>query len=232
MTAARVLGCLDRSAEVTLSDGGDEPEAVLQNLRHNVSFNFEGTTTKATMAAGNCLSVRVSVEPLDWRDFVVEPRSLEPIPAARHYTVVLGSDLAYERGQAALLHAAVAAHLAFPRGGDSDGAEAPRPTFHLMLAVRPTHKVEMTEVEAHFPPAGSPLPPAATVVGAKVELHRVSPAGQVFRLVTVERRELVASDGYEVRYGRRTERANQGQGRYELRRIEWELVVSGRAESP
>lgn len=231
MTAARVLGCLDRSAEVTLSDGGDEPEAVLQNLRHNVSVNFEGTTTTTIKAAGSSPSVRVSVEPLDWRDYVVEPRSLEPIPAARHYTVVLGSDLAYERGQAALLHAAVAAHLAFPRD-DSDGAGAPRPTFHLMLAVRPTHKVEMTEVEAHFPPAGSSLPPAATVVGAQVELHRVSPAGQVFRLVTVERRELVASDGYEVRYGRRTERANQGQGRYELRRIEWELVVSGRAESP
>ncbi|GAA5984526.1 hypothetical protein JCM10908_003384 [Rhodotorula pacifica] len=234
MAAAKVLDALKRKAEITLSDGGDEPEAVLQNLRHNVAANFSGSRGLS--------SIDVRVQALDWRDFVPAGEKITESPAAAahiaptsRYDIIFGSDLAYERGQATLLHAAVAAHLAFPSSSStpesagltpSDGACA-SPTFHLMLPLRPTHKIEMDEVEALFPPAAQPgslltepIPPP---------LVRQTPDGKLFRLVTFTREQFLGPDGFGagspgVRGGSARRRGKDGQISYELRRIGWEEV--------
>lgn len=209
---------------MVVSDGGDEPEAVLDNLRYNVAENF------ADSPCGNAVSVRV--EKLDWRDFVPLPTRAgcpphgvpTSLPTPR-YDVILGSDLAYERGQATLLHAAVAAHLAFPEENRhasvtvASRASAP-PAFHLVLPLRPTHKVEMQEIESCFPQVG----PTALDPISDPALVRVGTDGRAYRLSTAARREIVAPDGFDCSHGRRLARPDAGEMTYEIRRIQWVVV--------
>lgn len=221
MTAAKVLEALGRRGEATLSDGGDEPDAVLANLRYNVATNFPPPSAPTSMR------VDVGVRALDWRDCVVRvapnggrlssSREETTIDRTTRYHIIFGSDLAYERGQATLLHAAVVAHLEFPTRDQSDV-----PTFHLMLPLRPTHRTEMEEVESLFPPAqSSPAHPTA----------RCSSDGEQdsFRLVTLSRERFVAPSGFDAagsrgRGPRRAQQSNVDVTTYELRRIVWEAV--------
>ncbi|KAG0663233.1 hypothetical protein C6P46_002823 [Rhodotorula mucilaginosa] len=233
MTAAKVLEALGRRGEATLSDGGDEPDAVLENLRYNVAANFP---PKSAHSSGN---VEVGVRALDWRDFVrvtpndgsalsSSPENTTSDQTTTRYHTILGSDLAYERGQATLLHAAVAAHLEFPTRTNDKAGHSDVPTFHLMLPLRPTHRIEMEEVESLFPPAGGSSHPVAGDHFAR----RPSDGEQFsFRLVTLSRERFAASTGFGGAGSRGGGARNaQQQGgdvtTYELRRIVWEAVDS------
>lgn len=235
MAAARVLEARlphgpSTRAEVTLSDGGDEPEAVLANLRHNVAVNFSSRIDASD-------TVRVGVRELDWRDFVGPADVAPSLPRRHRYHIILGSDLAYERGQATLLHAAVAAHLEYP-----SAVATAVPTFHLMLPLRPTHQIEIDEVEAVFPPAqlSSSRPPALAAADQSDLVRRAGhgtecPVEVKFRLVTAARERFVAPDGFgagspNLPRGGAAARGNlaglQGAAMtYELRRIVWESAV-------
>lgn len=224
LTAARTLGATGRNATVVVSDGGDEPEAVLDNLRYNVAENF------ADSPGGDAVGVRV--QELDWRDFVplpiragVAPHGAPTSLSTPRYDVILGSDLAYERGQATLLHAAVAAHLAFPEENRPPSVTvasraSARPACHLVLPLRPTHKVEMQEIESCFPQVG----PTALDPISDPALVRFGPDGRAYRLSTAARREIVAPDGFDSSHGRRLARPGAGEMTYEIRRIQWAIV--------
>ncbi|GAA5876781.1 hypothetical protein JCM3774_003472 [Rhodotorula dairenensis] len=225
MAAAKVLKALlphgqARGAEVILSDGGDEPDAVLENLRYNVSANFSSPVDAST-------TVDVGVQELDWRDFLArsnDSASGLALAAPPRYHIIFGSDLAYERGQATLLHAAVAAHLEFP-----SSCATTVPTFHLMLPLRPTHRIEMDEVESVFPPAQQLTGPAAPLRPDLVRRADTDSSSAYFRLVTVVRERFVAPDGFGANFPAGVARGNAADRRaaemtYELRRIVWEAV--------
>lgn len=237
MTAAKVLEALGRRGEATLSDGGDEPDAVLENLRYNVAANFPPQSAHTSTPR-----VKVGVRALDWRDFVrIAPPNDGSLSSSREeittfdrttrYHVIFGSDLAYERGQATLLHAAVAAHLELPTRKNDNADQSGVPTFYLMLPLRQTHQIEMEEVESLFPPAAQTSSRPAAAVS---HLARRSPDGEhfSFRLVTLSRERFVAPTGFGSA-GSRGRGARQAQQQssvdvttYELRRIVWEAVDS------
>ncbi|GAA5920991.1 hypothetical protein JCM3775_004038 [Rhodotorula graminis] len=221
LAAAAVLSRLGvgarGGAEVVLSDGGDEPQAVLDNLRGNVDAN--------AAAIGD--GVHVRVERLDWGDYV--PRGNGPAPleqvspassAAERFEILLGTDLVYERGQASLLHAAAAGLLRFPSPSSSSSTTS-RPTFWLALPIRPTHADETAEVAELFPSRFS-----AAVATPAAQLRRTDPeTGKTYRLVAVEREELLGPSGF-VSSGRtgRGGAAAMGELRYCVLRIEWDEV--------
>ncbi|BGP51096.1 hypothetical protein JCM10450v2_007025 [Rhodotorula kratochvilovae] len=194
-----------QGAEVILSDGGAEPDAVLANLRDNVAAN-------ASAAKG----IRVAVERLDWGDYL-------PGAAAQRrdggedarFDVLFGADLAYERGQAALLHAAVAGLLRLPSPDASVGAGAAQPAFWLALPLRPTHGIEMAEVAAHFPPPAAP--PAMRLA------RRDGVSGRAYRLVEREREEILGPSGFGGRAVRGRVSA-EGEMRYVVMKVGWEEV--------
>ena len=218
LTAAAVLSRLGvgarRGAEVVLSDGGDEPQAVLDNLRENVAAN------EGAIIGG----VSVRVERLDWRDYVLPLEEGSSAPdAEERFDVLLGTDLVYERGQATLLHAATAGLLRFPSSASTSSTS--RPTFWLALPLRPTHADEDAEVASLFPSPSSTMgaPPTS-------HLRRIDPAsGKTYRLVAVEREELLGPSGFAAtragagRVGRGGAAA-MGELRYCVLRIEWKEV--------
>ncbi|GAA5899626.1 hypothetical protein JCM8208_000608 [Rhodotorula glutinis] len=215
LTAAAVLSRLGvgarQGAEVVLSDGGDEPQAVLDNLRDNVGANAG--------AIGDGVSVRV--ERLDWRDHVPREAGSAPLDevlpatsAAERFDVLLGTDLVYERGQASLLHAAAAGLLRFPPSTSSSSTTS-RPTFWLTLPLRPTHADENAEVAELFPSPESSTAP---------QLCRTDWAtGKTYRLLAVEREELLGPSGFAVG-GTGRGSAAMGELRYCVLRIEWQEV--------
>lgn len=237
MTAAKVLEALGRRGEATLSDGGDEPDAVLENLRYNVAANFPPTSAHASTR------VNVGVRALDWRDFVgglandgsvssSSRKNPNADPSANRYHIIFGSDLAYERGQATLLHAAVAAHLEIT-STVTDADQSDVPTFHLMLPLRPTHQTEMEEVESLFPPAAQTSSRPTAVSHHLASRQLADPDGEnfSFRLVTLSRERFVAPTGFGAagpRGGAARHAHQQGVDvtTYELRRIVWEAVDS------
>lgn len=214
LTAAAVLSREGPArAEVVLSDGGDEPEAVLSNLRDNVAAN----------SARLSPDVHVRVERLDWRDYllsagesVASPTSSNAPPHAERFDLLLGTDLVYERDQAVLLHAAAAGLLRFPSASLN-----PAPTFWLALPIRPTHAQENAQVAALFPPAAS-APPAAAP-----ELQRTDPATRrTYRLVALEREELVGPSGFAATGAVRGRASAMGELRYCVVRIGWQEVAA------
>ncbi|GAA6046753.1 hypothetical protein JCM3770_003150 [Rhodotorula araucariae] len=208
LSAAAVLARAGHHAEVTLSDGGAEPDAVLANLRENVAIN--APTEKG---------VRIRVERLDWGDYVPGAAGrwspADAANTAERFDVVFGADLAYERGQTALLHAAAAGLLRFPL--HTAAAAADDPTFWLALPLRPTHTVEMAEVEAHFPPLSAAAPVAPSLV------RRDGASGRVYRLVTREREDLCGPSGFGGMAPRGRVRTS-GEVRYVVMRVGWEEV--------
>ncbi|GAA5836724.1 hypothetical protein JCM9279_007637 [Rhodotorula babjevae] len=214
LTAAAVLSRLGvgarGGAEVVLSDGGDEPQAVLDNLLENVVAN------EGAMGDG----VRVRVERLDWRDYLLEstPTEVSPTPRANErFDILLGTDLVYERGQATLLHAAAAGLLRFP---SSFSTATSRPTFWLALPIRPTHADENAEVAELFP-----SPASSWSAASASALCRTDPAtGKAYRLAAVEREELLGPSGFATGRTGRGGVAAMGELRYCVRRIEWEEV--------
>lgn len=212
LTAAAVLSRAKNpsSVQVTLSDGGDEPDAVLSNLRHNVEAN--SFLTRSRPAEGR-LDVRV--ERLDWRDYL-SPTSAPP--DRERYDLLLGADLAYEPGQATLLHAAVSSLLRFPSPRSSPVGVAD-PTFWLCVPLRPTHTAEQAELASLFPLPSDPPDPAL------VRRRPAEEAGKsdAYRLVSREREELRGPDGFGGRAVRGRIGA-KGEMRYWVLRIEWERV--------
>ncbi|GAA6049597.1 hypothetical protein NBRC10513_005933 [Rhodotorula toruloides] len=205
LAAAKVLQALDVSARVVLSDGGDEPETVLANLRENVEANFPFAD-----AANSC--VKVDVQRLDWRDYLPSSPLANSHLQEERYDLLLGTDLAYERGQATLLHSAVAGLLRFP----SPSFDELKPVFWLTIALRPTHVAEIAEVHSLFPSSSSPFDPSL------LRHH----AGKLYRLISIASQELVGPDGFAGRAVRGRMSA-RGEIRYRIHRIEWEEV--GRA---
>ncbi|GJN93136.1 hypothetical protein Rhopal_006182-T1 [Rhodotorula paludigena] len=153
LTAAAVLSRAKHpsSVQVTLSDGGDEPDAVLANLRHNVEANL--SLLQSSPAESR---LDVQVKRLDWRDYL-SPASAPPDSV--RYDLLLGADLAYEPGQATLLHAAVSSLLRFPSPRTSPIGVAD-PTFWLCIPLRPTHTAEQAELASLFPLPSDPPDPA------------------------------------------------------------------------
>ncbi|BGP02919.1 hypothetical protein JCM10021v2_006641 [Rhodotorula toruloides] len=177
-TPAPLLQALDVSARVVLSDGGDEPETVLANLRENVEANFPFAD-----AANSC--VKVDVQRLDWRDYLPSSPLANSHLQEERYDLLLGTDLAYERGQATLLHSAVAGLLRFP----SPSFDELKPVFWLTIALRPTHVAEIAEVHSLFPSSSSPFDPSL------LRHH----AGKLYRLISIASQELVGPDGFAGR---------------------------------
>ncbi|BGO94964.1 hypothetical protein NBRC10512_003864 [Rhodotorula toruloides] len=210
LATAKVLQALDVPARVVLTDGGDEPDTVLANLGENVEANFP-----LAESADSC--VKVDVQRLDWRDYL--PASLSSVSLAHshsqaeRYDLLLGTDLAYERGQATLLHSAVAGLLRFP----SHSLDQVKPVFWLTIALRPTHAAEIAEVDSLFPSSSSsPLDPS-------LSRHY---EGKAYRLVTTATEEMVGPDGFAGR-AVRGRMAARGEMRYRIYKVEWEEV--GRA---
>lgn len=210
LATAKVLEALDVPARVVLSDGGDEPQTVLANLRENVSANL------APPESAEC-GVKVDIERLDWRDYLPSSSSYSTLDHSQgeRHDLILGSDLAYERGQATLLHAAVAGLLRFPSPLSST-ADDPRPVFWLTIALRPTHRFETAEVDAVFPSASSAPAPDPSLL----RQHD----GKAYRLVTASFDEVVGPDGFAGR-AVRGRVAARGEMRYRTYRIEWQEVL-------
>ncbi|BGP19473.1 hypothetical protein JCM10213_006293 [Rhodosporidiobolus nylandii] len=207
LSAAAVLSRLSprSGSSVTLTDGGPEPAAVLDNLAANVAANAESLA-----------GVEIKVEQLDWREFLPpsspggqgrQPRQEE------RYDVLLAADVAYEPGMAEALHAAVCGLLRFP----SSTSPPPSPaTFHLIIPLRRTHTVETATVERLFPPSASAVDPA---------LVHTAEDGRRFRLVATEREELIGPDGFGGGGARGRGRGRaEGEMRYLALRVEWAAV--------
>ncbi|GAA5995475.1 uncharacterized protein JCM10292_005196 [Rhodotorula paludigena] len=212
LTAAAVLSRAKHpsSVQVTLSDGGDEPDAVLANLRHNVEANL--SLLQSSPAESR---LDVQVKRLDWRDYL-SPASAPP--DSERYDLLLGADLAYEPGQATLLHAAVSSLLRFPPPPPALAGTA-APTFWLCIPLRPTHTAEQAELTSLFPLPSNPPDPAL------VRRRPTEEAGKsdAYRLVSREREELRGPDGFGGRAVRGRVGA-KGEMRYWVLRIEWERV--------
>ncbi|GEM10829.1 glucose-inducible SAM-dependent methyltransferase [Rhodotorula toruloides] len=206
LAAAKVLEALDVPARVVLSDGGDEPDTVLANLRENVEANFPPADS-----AASC--VKVTSERLDWRDYLPSSPSIRAVSHMRQerYDLLLGTDLAYERGQATLLHAAVAVLLRFPSSAPS--RDEPNPVFWLTVALRPTHTAEIAEVDSLFPSSSI----SSSVNPALLRTHD----GKLYRLVSTATEDVVGPDGFAGR-AVRGKMGARGEMRYRIYRVEWE----------
>ncbi|GAA6030828.1 hypothetical protein JCM8097_008896 [Rhodosporidiobolus ruineniae] len=217
LSAAAVLARsgYGNGASVTLTDGGAEPLAVLDNLRANVAAN-------ATALGG----VEVRVEELDWRDFLGEGKK---VAEEEKFDVILAADVAYEPGMAEALHAAVSGLLRLPSLSSPSSSPVsytattppspPPSAFHLIIPLRPTHTAESSTVARLFPPpSSSPSPP----VPGLVKLDPTS--GRAYRLVSREVVELTGPDGFGGGGGRARSGRAEGEMRYCLRRVEWEEI--------
>ncbi|BGP34818.1 hypothetical protein JCM10296v2_006642 [Rhodotorula toruloides] len=205
LAAAKVLQALEVPAHTVLSDGGDEPDTVLANLRENVEANFPFAD-----ATHSC--IRVDVQRLDWRGYLPSSPLANSHTQEERYDLLLGTDLAYERGQATLLHSAVAGLLRFP----SPSFDEVKPVLWLTIVLRPTHAAEIAEVDSLFPSSSSSSSPC----DPSLVRHY---AGNSYRLITTASEELVGPDGFAGRAVRGRMSA-RGEMRYRIYRIGWEEV--------
>ena len=137
---------------------------ILENLAHNIDINE--------------LDSRTSRKELDWADFISRPHKIEP---ADKFDIILGADLVYDLSHITLLHATVAALLAFP-------TPTSRPRFHLVLPARSTHSQELEVFDRAFPT------PSSIAEGF---VMRQDAEERACRLVSWKRREMVGADGFQ-----------------------------------
>ncbi|KAI0728078.1 putative methyltransferase-domain-containing protein [Fomitopsis betulina] len=106
--------------------------SVLENLQNNVTANF---------AADSTLPVRTHV--LDWAKFPA--LSDPPAPFEEPFDYIFGADVIYEAEHALWIKSCVEKLLRRPTPSN------PRPAFHLVIPLRPTHTLESSLVEEIFP---------------------------------------------------------------------------------
>lgn len=110
--------------------------SVLANLQNNVATNFASADMPSTPS--------VSAHFLDWAKF---PALADP-PAAfeEPFDYIFGADIIYEAEHALWIKNCVEKLLRRPT------PSRPRPTFHLVIPLRPTHTLESSSIEEVFPP--------------------------------------------------------------------------------
>jgi predicted nicotinamide N-methyase len=122
-------GLVGLAAAAVLSVMGATAEVVLSdNDPHtlaNLSRNFAANADLFASPA-----ITVSTRALDWR--------AEPVDGDARFDVLLGGDVVYDTHHAGLLRRAIETHL------------APGGTAHIVMALRPTHTVELRQVEVVF----------------------------------------------------------------------------------
>ncbi|GAA6017484.1 hypothetical protein JCM11491_006839 [Sporobolomyces phaffii] len=208
-----------QNATVVLSDGGEtnldpfSTNGILSNLRLNVDNHRKRQERQG-------LRVRSEVRSLVWgnspaRDSGSGGGGGGGLPHDARYDVLLGADLVYEPSQGIALRQAVVDHLRFP---DSSASSGIAPAFHLVIPLRPTHKRESELVDTLFP-SPSHSSPSSEVRPPVTQGSN----GKRWNLVSKEREDLAAPDGFGTRRGR-----NQGEAviSYRRWRIEWVEVAS------
>lgn len=118
----------------------DYHPAVLDNLRANVSGNFEGALSSASHEPP-------AVLPLDWRHLhciasssaICDARPERPFDMP--FDIILGADIIYEPEHAVWIRSSV--ELLLKRDAQS--------FFYLIMPLRPTHEVETASVRKTFP---------------------------------------------------------------------------------
>ncbi|EPS98127.1 hypothetical protein FOMPIDRAFT_1127072 [Fomitopsis schrenkii] len=110
--------------------------SVLANLQNNVTANF------AAAAADSAPSV--SAHFLDWAKFPA--LSDPPAPFEEPFDHIFGADIIYEAEHALWIKNCVEKLLRLPTPSN------PRPAFHLVIPLRPTHTLESSTAEEVFPP--------------------------------------------------------------------------------
>ena len=112
--------------------------SVLANLQRNVAANF----ASADMPSSSSVSAHF----LDWAKF---PALAEPsAPFGEPFDYVFGADIIYEAEHARWIKNCVEKLLRRPTPA------RPRPAFHLVIPLRPTHTLESSTVETVFPLVG------------------------------------------------------------------------------
>ncbi|GAA5880936.1 hypothetical protein JCM16303_005180 [Sporobolomyces ruberrimus] len=205
LSVLRAFGVED--GEVTLSDGGETngddaaSNGVIDNLRRNLQVFLDDCGAEGGSRP------RAEVRSLRWDEFPGGGGGSRGSDEGR-YDVLLGADLIYEIEQVDSLWGAVAHLLEFP--GLPTHRSRPIPAFHLVVPLRPTHTREIALLDEYFPRSWS----------QQTRTFSSGPNGHSLGLITSEREEFFAPDGFHRRgRGESTLRTI----RYRRYKIEWQV---------
>ena len=137
----------------------DYHEAVLDNLRRNVSDNDNDTATLES-------PVVVQVEPLDWSTLHSSPSSPLAAPFEEKFDLIFGADIIYGPDHSRWIHSTVTRLLALP------SPSRPTPAFHLIAPLRPTHTAAIQSISTVFPLA-TELPPRKEGEGLRLAIVEI-----------------------------------------------------------
>jgi predicted nicotinamide N-methyase len=133
MAFARAAELASREPHVTIICTDFYP-SVLKNLAANIAVNFP---------AENGSGPLISSHFLDWSTFLSDETASLP-PFNLPFDLILGADIVYEPEHAAWIYACVAKLLRPPDREDHAS------TFHLVIPLRATHKLESSTLESVF----------------------------------------------------------------------------------
>jgi len=116
--------------------------SVLTNLERNVSSNFFPQPSSST-------SPRILTRPLDWSTFTSQTTH-DPL-FETPFDLILGTDIIYESQHALWIKSCLTKLLRKPSSSSSTTLSDINPTFHLVIPLRATHRVESNTIEQVFP---------------------------------------------------------------------------------
>lgn len=160
----------------------DYHPSVLSNLSHNISLNISPSNTSSTFTS----TIPIECTKLDWQavhtslSFASSSTHSElqmPIPFDKRFNTILAADVVYGTDHAQWLKSCVERFLIKPDSSDDDQVEAieklsigekksdsyTKPTFHLIVPLRPTHTVAIASITKVFAYA-TDLPPRSKLI--------------------------------------------------------------------
>ena len=114
--------------------------SVLTNLERNVSSNFFPQPSSS--------SLRILSRPLDWSTFSSQTTH-DPL-FETPFDLILGTDIIYESQHALWIKSCLTKLLRKPSSSSTTLSDI-NPTFHLIIPLRATHRVESNTIEQVFP---------------------------------------------------------------------------------
>ena len=113
--------------------------SVLTNLERNIHSNFPESPPSA--------SVRILTRALDWSTFSSQTNHDDPVFESP-FDLILGADIIYEAQHALWIKSCLTKLLRKPSSSTTPSDISP--TFHLVIPLRATHKVESNTIEQVF----------------------------------------------------------------------------------